>query len=101
MLRGDRRSIRTAQAEGLVGLHVAGAHDRAVTVKANLKLNVIGISSLAVPHGEERVFAHPQSLKLNINLILRSLRSKGLEGWMQGTDSRPSFETRPGGRSSG
>jgi hypothetical protein len=27
------------------------------------------------------------------DLILRSLRSKRLEGWMQRRDSRPSFET--------
>src|SRR6266850_2139735 len=35
------------------------------------------------------------------DLILRSLRSRRLEGWTQRTDSRPSFETRPRGRSSG
>src|SRR6266566_2627193 len=34
------------------------------------------------------------------DLILRSLRSKRLEGWMQGADSRPSFETRARARSS-
>jgi hypothetical protein len=28
------------------------------------------------------------------------LRSKRLEGWMQDEHSRPSFETRPSGRSS-
>jgi hypothetical protein len=28
------------------------------------------------------------------DLILRSARSARLEGWMHGTDSRPSFETR-------
>jgi hypothetical protein len=27
------------------------------------------------------------------NLILRSLRSKRLEGWRHGNDTRPSFET--------
>src|SRR5258707_1221457 len=31
----------------------------------------------------------------NTDLILRSLRSKRLEGWTQRMDSRPSFETRP------
>jgi hypothetical protein len=35
------------------------------------------------------------------NTDLRSLRSKRLEGWPQQRDSRPSFETRPRGRSSG
>jgi len=30
----------------------------------------------------------------NTDLILRSLRSKRLEGWTQRMDSRPSFETR-------
>jgi hypothetical protein len=35
------------------------------------------------------------------DLILRSLRSKRLEGWNQRTDSRPSFETRAKARSSG
>jgi len=34
------------------------------------------------------------------DLILRSLRSKRLEGWMQSADSRPSFETRAKARSS-
>src|SRR5450432_1703517 len=34
------------------------------------------------------------------DLILRSLRSKRLEGWTQRADSRPSFDTRaPGGAS--
>src|SRR5712675_984753 len=37
----------------------------------------------------------------NADLILRSLRSKRLEGWTQRTDSRPSFETRARARSSG
>src|SRR6266849_5079481 len=36
----------------------------------------------------------------NADLILRSLRSKRLEGWTQRTDSRPSFETRARARSS-
>jgi hypothetical protein len=35
------------------------------------------------------------------DLILRSLRSKRLEGWTQAMDSRPSFETRAMARSSG
>src|SRR5467141_4240715 len=35
------------------------------------------------------------------DLILRSLRSKRLEGWTQRRDSRPSFETRARARSSG
>jgi hypothetical protein len=34
------------------------------------------------------------------DLILRSLRSKRLEGWTQSADSRPSFETRAQARSS-
>src|SRR3989442_4792871 len=38
----------------------------------------------------------PQSLRRNTDLILRSLRSKRLEGWTQNRDSRPSFETREG-----
>src|ERR1700694_1986095 len=39
---------------------------------------------------------HPQSSSpaKDTDLILRSLRSKRLEGWMQRRDSRPSFETR-------
>ena len=45
---------------------------------------------------------HPQpSSPANTDLILRSLRSKRLEGWTQRTDSRPSFETRARARSSG
>src|SRR5712675_3163428 len=35
------------------------------------------------------------------DLILRSLRSKRLEGWTESADSRPSFETRAKARSSG
>jgi hypothetical protein len=35
------------------------------------------------------------------DLILRSLRSKRLEGWTQRTDPRSSFETRAKARSSG
>ena len=37
----------------------------------------------------------------NTDLILRSLRSKRLEGWTQRMDSGPSFETRVRTRSSG
>src|SRR5712664_433506 len=36
----------------------------------------------------------PQSLQRNADLILRSLRSKRLEGWTQRADLWPSFETR-------
>jgi len=35
-----------------------------------------------------------KELVKDTDLILRSLRSKRLEGWTQRTDSRPSFETR-------
>src|SRR6195256_6077664 len=35
-----------------------------------------------------------KELVKDADLILRSLRSKRLEGWTQRTDSRPSFETR-------
>jgi hypothetical protein len=35
------------------------------------------------------------------DLILRSLRSKRLEGWKQRRDSSPSFETRARAHSSG
>src|ERR1700687_3451624 len=38
-------------------------------------------------------------LGMNTDLILRSLRSKRLEGWRQHSDSRLSFETRAGARS--
>ena len=46
------------------------------------------------PQGYRR---HPAN---DIDLILRSLRSKRLEGWTQREDSRPSFETRARARSS-
>jgi len=36
-------------------------------------------------------------VRVNTDLILRSLRSKRLEGWTQHIDSRPSIETRAGG----
>ena len=42
-----------------------------------------------------------KELVKDADLILRSLRSKRLEGWTQRTDSRPSFETRARARSSG
>src|SRR5258708_8685578 len=48
------------------------------------------VAALILRDGQE---AAPQSLPENTDLILRSLRSKRLEGWAQGTDSRPSFET--------
>src|SRR5258705_2872628 len=53
-----------------------------------------------------RAFARPvggllRGCECISDLILRSLRSKHLEGWTQRKDSRPSFETRARARSSG
>jgi len=43
---------------------------------------------------ETHRFAMLLRMRGNTGLILRSLRSKRLEGWTQQLDSRPSFETR-------
>src|ERR1700681_2541929 len=58
---------------------------------------------LMKPVFDEMNAPHSQSSSpaKDTDLILRSLRSKRLEGWMQRRDSRPSFETRAKARSSG
>jgi len=61
----------------------------------NTRLDVIAITA---PRSQV-VFAK-EPVK-NTDLILRSLRSKRLEGWTQRMGSRPSFETRARARSSG
>jgi len=51
-----------------------------------------------VPHSQPS--SPVKEIVKDTDLILRSLRSKRLEGWMQRRDSRPSFETRARARSS-
>ena len=50
---------------------------------------------------EVRRFELPAGTICPSDLILRSRRSRRLEGWQLGMDLRPSFETRAGARSSG
>src|SRR6202044_628634 len=59
--------------------------------------NPVNLPTLQIYQSRELYRAPPAVSRL----ILRSLRSKRLEGWLQASDSRPSFETRRRRRSSG
>jgi hypothetical protein len=65
---------------------------RGLQIQARL-FNIPTRKSYSLTSSEERAG--------NTDLILRSLRSKRLEGWTQRMDSGPSFETRVRTRSSG
>jgi len=113
-----RATISRPGAGSAAGVRVAGDR-RQPLLRIGWPSSDRNAVSDVTPHGEGRIFARlepcsPSCLILrdaaktpllravkNTDLILRSLRSKRLEGWTQRMDSRPSFETRPRGRSSG
>src|SRR5882762_8598431 len=74
---------------------------RFINASGALRGEVANVRLMDKSRPNSQLSSPAKELVKDTDLILRSLRSKRLEGWTQRTDSRPSFETRARARSSG